>query len=213
MSTITVIGGTGYAGAAIVAEAASRGHSVTSLSRSELDAPVEGVRYVFGSALEPAVLADATESADVIVSAVAARGDMADVFADLTKALADKAEAAGATLVAIGGFSSLRPAPGAPRFIEGEISEQYVVEARAGHAFLTMLQESGPQLDYVFVSPAAKFGSWVPGEAHGHYTLGGDVAILDEDGSSYLHADDLALAVLDVIENDDIRREHISVVS
>lgn len=213
MSTITVIGGTGYAGAAIVAEAARRGHQVTAVSRSLPDAPLEGVRYVTGSALEPAVLAEVSDGADVIVSAVAARGDMAEHFGELATALADKAESVGALLVVIGGFSSLRPAPGAPRIIEGEVAEQYVVEARAGHAFLTLLQNSDPALDYVFVSPAAKFGSWVPGDAHGHYTLGGDVAILDEDGSSYLHADDLALAVLDVIEEDEHNREHISVVS
>ena len=40
MSRITVIGGTGYAGSAIVAEAAARGHQVTALSRSLPDAPI-----------------------------------------------------------------------------------------------------------------------------------------------------------------------------
>ena len=34
MSRIAVIGGTGYAGSAIVAEAAARGHQVSALSRS-----------------------------------------------------------------------------------------------------------------------------------------------------------------------------------
>ena len=41
MSRITVIGGTGYAGSAIVAEAASRGHEVTALSRYS-DMPAAG---------------------------------------------------------------------------------------------------------------------------------------------------------------------------
>ena len=35
MARITILGGTGYAGAAIVAEAANRGHEVTSVSRSD----------------------------------------------------------------------------------------------------------------------------------------------------------------------------------
>ena len=43
MARITVIGGTGYAGSAIVAEAAARGHHVTALSRSLPDAPIPNV--------------------------------------------------------------------------------------------------------------------------------------------------------------------------
>jgi len=43
MVTIVVIGGTGYTGNNIVREAASRGHRVISVSRSEPKEPVEGV--------------------------------------------------------------------------------------------------------------------------------------------------------------------------
>lgn len=46
MTRITVLGGTGYAGAHIVRIAAERGHEVVSFSRSEpaSDARVSGVR-------------------------------------------------------------------------------------------------------------------------------------------------------------------------
>jgi putative NADH-flavin reductase len=37
--SLTALGGTGYAGSAIVAEAANRGHSVTALSRSAPTTP------------------------------------------------------------------------------------------------------------------------------------------------------------------------------
>jgi uncharacterized protein YbjT (DUF2867 family) len=39
MARITVLGGSGYAGGAIVAEAAKRGHEVTSVSRTAVAAP------------------------------------------------------------------------------------------------------------------------------------------------------------------------------
>jgi uncharacterized protein YbjT (DUF2867 family) len=54
MSTITVVGGTGYAGSAIVREAAKRGHDVVSFSRNvpAEEARVEGVRYETGSMLD-----------------------------------------------------------------------------------------------------------------------------------------------------------------
>ena len=52
MTNITVLGGTGYTGAAIVSEALKRGHSVTVVSRSAPESPVDGVTYVTGSALD-----------------------------------------------------------------------------------------------------------------------------------------------------------------
>jgi hypothetical protein len=212
MSTLTVIGGTGYAGRAVVDEAVRRGHSVTVLARSEPSDPVAGASYVVGSALDPDALASGVEGADAVVSAAAARGDMAERFAEYGQRLIAAADAQGARLVVIGGFSSLRPAPGAPRFIEGEVAEQYVVEATAGHRLLEALMASPTSLDYVFVSPAAKFGAWAPGESTGAYRLSDDVAILDRDGSSRLSAPDMALAILDVIESGDHARGHISVV-
>ena len=52
MATIIVFGGTGYTGGNIVREAASRGHHVISMSRSEPAEPVEGVTYETGTVVE-----------------------------------------------------------------------------------------------------------------------------------------------------------------
>lgn len=213
MANITVIGGTGYTGAAIVAEAAKRGHQVTAVARSAPEVAVEGVKYVQGSALDAAVLAQALDGADAVVIATAARGDMVEGQALLTQAVASAAAEAGARLVAVGGYSVLRPAPGAPRFVEGDVPEAYRVEAHAGYALLQLLESSPEELDYVYVSPAAKFGAWVPGEATGSYTLGGDVALADANGASQISAADFALAIVDVIESGEHRRGHVSVIS
>lgn len=213
MSRIVVLGGTGYGGAAVVAEAVSRGHEVTAIARKAPEAPITGATYVAGSALDTGFLRDAVASADAVVASIPARGDMADAFDEAVANVIEAVGAAGARLVVIGGFSVLRPAPDAPRFIESGVAEQYRVEATAGWRFLQALQDTPPSLDWVFVSPAAKFGAWVPGEATGAYRLGGEVAILDEEGSSHISAPDLALAVLDLIESGDHGREHVSAVS
>jgi putative NADH-flavin reductase len=213
MARITVIGGTGYTGAAIVAEAAKRGHAVTAVSRSVPEPALEGVNYVQGSALNPEILTQAIDGADAVVVATAARGDMVEGQALLTQAVAHAAAESGARLIAVGGFSVLRPAPGAARFVEGEIPEAYRVEAHAGYALLQLLESSPESLDYVFVSPAAKFGAWVPGDVTGTYTLGTDVAQMDENGSSQISAPDFALAIVDLIESGEHRRGHVSVVS
>src|SRR5580700_5700078 len=83
MSRITVIGGTGYAGSAIVAEAAARGHQVTSLSRSLPDAPISNVTYVQGDATDEAALSAAIKDSDVVVGAIAPRGPLAGTFRDV----------------------------------------------------------------------------------------------------------------------------------
>ena len=74
MVRIKVLGGTGFAGAAVVREAARRGHRVISYSRHRPDEPVEGVEYVTGSLLEPGSLAPTVQDADGVRDVVATRG-------------------------------------------------------------------------------------------------------------------------------------------
>src|SRR5690606_9766402 len=110
MANITVIGGTGYAGSAIVKEAISRGHRVTAVSRSSPGAPIEGVTYVTSSAQGNGA---AIEGADVVVAALSPRGDNLGKLPAIYRQLAEEASRIDARFVVIGGFSSLRPAAGA----------------------------------------------------------------------------------------------------
>ena len=75
MATIVVFGGTGYTGGSVAREAAARDHHVISVSRSEPQEPVDGVRYEVGSVSE--VAARVVPGADVVVAALSPRGDMA----------------------------------------------------------------------------------------------------------------------------------------
>lgn len=212
MTTVTVIGGTGYAGSAIVKEAARRGHEVTSLSRSlPADADrVEGVRYVQGDA---ALAGTVTDGADVVVGALSPRAGSEGTLVATYTDIASKAAAAGARLVVVGGFSSLRPAPGAPRFADnGDVPPEFAAEANELHAVLTTLESSAPEtLDWVFVSPAAVFGAYTPqGQPHGTYRTSTGVALFDEQGGSAIEGADFALAVLDEIEKPEHHRTQLN---
>ena len=201
MAQITIIGGTGFTGSHIAQQAASRGHAVTSLSRSEPAEPVDGVRYLTGSADEPE---QAVEGADVIVATVSPRGDSAGTLGRRYSRLAELAAASGARLVVVGGFSSLRPAPGAPRFAEGDdLPPEFADEARELNAVLTDLIENAPEgLDWVFVSPAATYGAYAPQEEpRGEYRVGDDVALFDSEGASHIGGEDFAQAIVDEIES------------
>lgn len=213
MAHITVIGGTGYAGSAIAAEASQRGHNVTVVSRRGPRTAIPDVTYVNGSAFDADVQDAAFADADAVVLATSPRGDMAGRQLELAQALASRAEISGVRLIVVGGFSSLRPAPGAPRFIEGEIPPQFRDEALAGHSVLEMLLDAPEGPDWTFVSPAAVFGAYAPGEPTGSYRLGGEIAIMRDEGGSRLSAPDLALAVVDLVDAATHRREHVSVVA
>ncbi|WP_028707801.1 NAD(P)-dependent oxidoreductase [Propionicicella superfundia] len=208
MSTIAVIGGTGYAGSAIVKEAAGRGHEVISVSRSLPAEPVSGVRYEQGQAIAATSVLDGV---DVVVGALSPRGDnqgtLVDVYTLLAAAIAD----AGTRLVVIGGFGSLRPAPGAPRFAEGEgLPPEFAAEAGEMNSVRAALETTPETLDWVFVSPGAVFGAQAPGEARGTYRTGGDVALVDADGNSAISGPDFATAVVDEIETPTVHRAQIS---
>jgi putative NADH-flavin reductase len=211
VSKIAVIGGTGYTGTNIVREAASRGHDVVSWSRSVPEHPVEGVRYEVGDAAQAvSIIADA----EVLVLTLSPRGSLAARGAQLGlyKAFAAAAAESGTRVIAVGGFSSLRPAPGAPRFAEGELPEQFRDEALEGESIRAWFAASAPDdLDWTFVSPASGYGAWAAGERTGVYRVGGEVALFDDEGRSEISGADFADAVVTEAERGEYRRAHMSV--
>lgn len=210
MSTIVIFGGTGYTGGHVAKHAVSRGHQVISVSRSEPKDPVEGVRYELGDVLE--VAPRVVPGADAVVATLSPRGDMAGKLVEVYRELAQLAATAGARYFQVGGFSSLRPAEGAPRVAEGELPEQYRAEAMEGEATRVDLVANAPEnLDWVFVSPAAVYGVWAAGEATGKYRVGGEVALYDANGDSFISGADFALAIVDEIDNPTTHRGHIGV--
>lgn len=203
MARITVLGGTGYAGAAVVAEAAKRGHEVTSVSRSEPAARVDGVDYVIGSTLDAAILDAVLPDRDVVFSALAPRGDMAGkvegAIDDLIARLAGTPTRFGYT----GGASSLLAEEGGPTI--WDVSKEHIPadvkpEVETGINVLATLRNSPESLDWFYVSPPRDFGSWLGTPDKGVYQLGGDVLLQDADGVSTISAADLAIAVVDEIE-------------
>ncbi|MFG1610920.1 NAD(P)-dependent oxidoreductase [Actinoplanes sp. NPDC049265] len=214
MARITVLGGTGYGGSAVVREAAKRRHEVTAVSRTAPAEPVPGVTYVTGSALDPAVLTESVSGADVVFEALSPRQNeggapaIEGVFAELV-ALAEKS---GVRLGVLGGASSLLMAADGPRLFDVEPpADEVRPEVELGLHKLDVLRNSPEALDWFFVSPAALFGAWVPSTETGEYRTSDDVLLTGPDGTSEISAGDLAIAVLDEIERPEHRRRRFHV--
>jgi putative NADH-flavin reductase len=216
MARITVLGGSGYAGAALVAEARKRGHEVTSVSRSAPTAPVDGVDHVEGSVLDADVLDRVVEGRDVVVSAISPRGDMVGKVEGVVTDLVARLAGTPTRLGYIGGASSLLTEEGGPRLWDvskDHVPAEVLPEVQTGLDTFALLQESPESLDWFYVSPPEEFGSWLGTPSTGSYTLGGDVLLRDADGKSTISADDLALAILDEIETPAHHRKRFTAIS
>ena len=210
MSNIAVIGGTGYAGRHIVAEAAERGHTVLSVSRKVAADRIPGVVYVEGTILDvPSLLAELV-GVDVVVVAVSPRGEMAGLVRPNVEAL-NATLPEDVRLGVIGGAGGSLVAPGGPRVVDAGFPEEFKAEALEAIGVLEDLQTEQTGRDWFFIHPAGGFGAWNPGERTGVYRDGGDVIVTDAEGQSFISGADLGAAVLDEIEQPKHRRERFTV--
>lgn len=206
MTTVAIFGGTGYAGGAIRDEAARRGFTVISVTRSGAPhdaAKSPGVEFRKGDIHDAALVDRVAADADIVVVAIrfAPTADgvaLIDAFPVLTSACA----ARDTRLGVVGGAASLHVSDGGPLLIDTpEFPDAFKPEAGNGARVLDALRSDTTDVDWFFVSPAREFGSYNPGEPLGRYRVGGDVLLVDESGRSRISGADYALAFVDELEN------------
>ncbi len=210
MARIAVIGGTGYAGSHIVEEGVARHHTVVSVARTVPAERVEGATYLEGTLLDVPALVAQLEGVDVVVVAVAPRGDMAGQVrsnvAQLVEALPENVRVG-----VVGGAGGSLVAPGGPRVVDSGFPEEFKAEALEAIGVLDDLQADVSGRDWFFIHPAGGFGAWNPGERTGSYRVGGEVIVTDEAGESFISGADLGVAVIDEIESPRHVRERFTV--
>lgn len=210
MARIAVLGGTGYAGSHIVKEAVERGHTVVSVARSVPAERVHGATYIEGSLLDVPGLSAELEGVDVVVSAVPGRGDMLGKVRPALEQMLSVLPTS-VRVGVIGGAGGSLVAEGGARVIDSGFPEEFKPEALEAIGILDDLQADTSGRDWFFVHPAGGFGAWNPGERTGHYRTGGDVIVTDAAGESFISGADLAVAVLDEIENPQHVRQRFTV--
>jgi uncharacterized protein len=190
---IAVIGGTGMVGSRVVAEAASRGHSVTSVSRNGGAKESDNVVDLIADASDLDAMRQLAADHDVIVSAIGPSrepdGDpsaFAITLVDLARAVAE------ARLLVVGGAGSLFVAPGVRLVDVPEFPEEYRAEGLASANALEALFALANAGDWSYLSPAPVIA---PGARTGVYVLGDDTPA----GES-ISAEDYAVALVDEIE-------------
>jgi uncharacterized protein len=212
---IGVLGATGTIGTRVVTEAVDRGHHVTAFTRSAARIPAEpgAVRWMVTDPRDAAQLATDLTGLDVLVNAINAGNDVPDTIANAhtfpatARVLLTAMEALPRLrLIVIGGAGSLEVAPGL-RVVDTEgfadnlpaalgVPVEYARAVRAHIEALDLYRLS--DRNWTYVSPSA--GLVQPGKRTGRFRVGGDQLLVQEDGSSDISAEDLAVAVLDEAE-------------
>ncbi|WP_329336231.1 NAD(P)H-binding protein [Streptomyces sp. NBC_00663] len=216
--TIAVLGATGMVGRRVAAEAGGRGHRVLALSRkaegeAEGESGAERVTRVAVDVGDSAALAEVLmgSGADVLVLAVRSHPADEEFLVGATRAVLDAGARLGARVLVVGGAGALR-SPGAGELLVAHDPAYVPAELRAvAEAGVAQLRACEGHLgaDWVYLSPP---GLLEPGTRTGRYRRGGDTLLTDAGGRSWVSAEDLAVAVLDELENPGGER-HFTVVA
>ncbi|MEU8260503.1 NAD(P)H-binding protein [Micromonospora sp. NPDC048999] len=201
MSSIVVFGAGGTAGSRIAAEAVERGHRVTAAVRrpeatSYLPA---GVRTVTGDATSARSVRELAEDADVFVVAIG--GGERELWRDAARTLVDTLRELPdpPRVIHIGGGATLLTSKGTPYLDEPDFPEEYRDAALGQADALAVYRSSADGVTWTYVSPPPL--EFHPGERTGHYRTGTDHPVTDAQGRSVLTYEDLAVAIVDEIEN------------
>jgi len=199
---IAIIGASGFVGTALTNEALQRGHEVVAIVRHPEKITVQhpALTVQQGDVLTEEVVSFLAGT-DAVLSAYNAGWtdpNLYDNFLAGSRAVEKRTEEAGVKrLLVVGGAGSLEIAPGVQLVDTPQFPAEWKTGATAARDYLNMLRQNNT-LDWTFVSPAIMLQ---PGERTGQFRLGTDQPVFDEKGESKISAEDLAVAMLDEVEN------------
>ena len=218
---IGIIGATGNIGQRVLAEALSRGHSVTAFSRSESYWAKGGgdVRWKVLDVLDPPSITGAVGGLDVLISLYQPGNASKDFNDTVERSIRDPTVYVVAAkcllsalenyprlrLIVVGGAGSLEVKPGLTRadstvdlrasLKELGLPEAYEAAVRGHRDALNTYRVSNRL--WTYASPAENI---YPGERTGRFRLGGDQPVVDADGQSRISFEDFAIALIDEAE-------------
>ncbi|MEH1053724.1 NAD(P)H-binding protein [Micromonospora sp. CPCC 206171] len=201
MSNVVVYGAGGTAGSRIVTEAAGRGHRVTAAVRrpEALTWLPVGVKVVTGDATSAPSVRELATDADVMVVAIGGgeRALWRDAAENLVTVLRDVPNPP--RLIHVGGGATLLTPNDTPLLDEPDFPAEYRDAALGQADALALYRSSADGLTWTYLSPPPM--EFHPGERTGRYRTGTEHPVVDENGRSVLTYEDLAVAIVDEIEN------------
>ncbi|SEW49234.1 hypothetical protein SAMN05421841_4058 [Chryseobacterium wanjuense] len=213
MKKVAVIGATGFVGAQVVKELANRGYEVEAIVRDASKVHEnEKVKVKSVDVNNVDELANVLKESDAVISAFNAGWTNPNLYDDFLKGsenIEKAVEKSGVKrFITVGGAGSL--------YIDGnqlvdspEFPAEYKAGATAARDYLNKIKEN-KTLDWTFFSPAIEMHQGTAGVRVGKYRTALDNPVFDENGRSILSVEDVAVVLVDELEQNNHIRERFT---
>lgn len=189
---VVLVGASGFIGSVILKELVERGHDVTALARNpEKIRPHSRVLTRKADMNVSAALSPLFSEADaVIISLHYHTIDQQALLKTLRNARVKR-------VFFVGGAGSLEVSSGKRLIDTPGFPDEYKATALGAQKLLDSLRIE-KEINWTYLSPSAAI---VPGERTGRFRSGKDTLLVNEQGESRISVEDLAMAIVDELEN------------
>ncbi|RZJ44869.1 MAG: NAD-dependent epimerase/dehydratase family protein [Chryseobacterium sp.] len=210
---VAVIGATGFVGKQVVNELSNRGYEVTAIARdsSKIDAK-ENVNAISADVNNVEEFAKVLEGNDAVINTFNPGWTNPNIYNDFlngSKNIEKAVEQSGVKrFITVGGAGSL--------FIDGnqlvdgpDFPADIKPGATAARDYLNEIKQNNT-LDWTFFSPAIEMHQGTAGVRTGKYRTALESPVFDENGRSVLSVEDVAVALVDELEQNNHIRERFT---
>lgn len=214
MKKVAVIGATGFVGTQVVKELANRGYFVNALSRntSKIEES-ENVKAVIADIYNTAELSEILKGNDAVISAFNPGWTNPNIFEDFLKgaeSIEKAVEESGVKrFITVGGAGSLYIAENLQLIDTPEFPAEIKPGAEAARQYLEIIKKN-ENLDWTFFSPAIEMHQGTAGVRKGTYRTALENPVFDENGRSVLSVEDVAVALVDELENNQFVKQRFT---
>ena len=214
MKKVAVIGATGFVGTQVVKELANRGYFVNALARntSKIEES-ENVKAVTADVYNTAELSEILKGNDAVISAFNPGWTNPNIFEDFLKgaeSIEKAVEESGVKrFITVGGAGSLYIAENLQLIDTPEFPAEIKPGAEAARQYLEIIKKN-ENLDWTFFSPAIEMHQGTAGVRKGTYRTALENPVFDESGRSILSVEDVAVALVDELENNQFVRQRFT---
>ena len=214
MKKVAVIGATGFVGTQVVKELANRGYFVNALARntSKIEES-ENVKAIAVDVYNTSELSEILKGNDAVISAFNPGWTNPNIFEDFLKgaeSIEKAVEESGVKrFITVGGAGSLYIAENLQLIDTPEFPAEIKPGAEAARQYLEIIKKN-ENLDWTFFSPAIEMHQGTAGVRKGTYRTALENPVFDEEGRSVLSVEDVAVALVDELENNQFVRQRFT---
>lgn len=212
---VALIGATGYTGSALLEELLGRGHEVKALVREPSKIKTrQNLEIIKVDVMDEITTVAAIEGVDAVISAYNSGWTDPNIYENYMKGSRSIVRATKQAnikrLLVVGGAGSLYIAPNVQLIDSPDFPKEYYAGANGARVLLDELKDE-TELNWTMISPPIGFSAMNPGHRTNKYRIGTDTPLMNGDKLGTISVEDLAIALIDELENGKFIRQRFTV--